>query len=119
MHDNVPNSYILGVTQIIGGFIAYGISFYDGHVIAPYKIIYLLLGGLAIVVGLCVLIWLPDSPVHARILTKEERVAALERVRDDQGGTSNRRWKREQIIEAFCDVRSWLIVLSTLLSELP
>lgn len=74
------------------------------------------MGALAIIVGLCVLLWLPDSPVHARILTKEERIAALERVRNDQGGTANRNWKKDQIIEAVTDIRSWLIVLSTLLS---
>ena len=96
---------------------AYGISFDDGKHIAPYKIIYLLLGGLAILVGICVLIWLPDSPVHARMLTKEERVAALERVRDDQGGTENKHWKKDQIVEAVTDIRTWLIVLSTLLSK--
>ena len=110
------NPSYLGLTQVFGGFVAYGISFYDGHALAPYKIIYLLLGGLAIVVGLCVIIWLPDSPVHARILTKEERIAALERVRNDQGGTANRKWKKDQIVEAVCDVRSWLIVLTTLMS---
>lgn len=43
------------------------------------------------------LIWLPDSPVHARFLTKEERIAALERVRNDQGGTENKRLKKEQV----------------------
>lgn len=43
------------------------------------------------------LIWLPDSPVHARFLTKEERIAALERVRNDQGGTANRHFKKEQV----------------------
>jgi hypothetical protein len=48
-----------------------GISFYDGHALAPWKIIYLLLGGLAIVVGVCVLIWMPDSPVHAIRLNQE------------------------------------------------
>lgn len=47
--------------------------------------------------GVCVLIWLPDSPVHARFLTKEERIAALERVRNDQGGTENKRLKKEQV----------------------
>lgn len=98
-----------GVTQ--------GISFYDGHRIAPYKIIYVLLGGLAIVVGICVLIWMPDSPVYAHRLTEEERIAVLERVRDDQGGTENKRFKRDQVLEALTDVRTWLIVLSTLLSE--
>lgn len=78
---------------------------------------YILLGGLAIVVGICFLIWMPDSPVHATFLTKEERIAALERVRDDQGGTENKTLKKYQIVEAFTDSRAWLIVLTTILSR--
>ncbi|TFK73157.1 MFS general substrate transporter [Pluteus cervinus] len=108
-----------GLTMIFGGFVAYGITFTDGRVLAPFKVIYILLGGLAILVGICVLIWLPDSPVHARFLTQEERIAALERVRDDQGGTENKTFKRHQMIEAFTDVRTWLVVLSTLLTTIP
>ncbi|KAJ7507722.1 MFS general substrate transporter [Mycena galericulata] len=108
-----------GLTQVFGGFVAYGISFYSGTRLAPYKIIYILLGGLAIVVGIAVLIWLPDSPVHAQFLDKEERIAALERVRDDQGGTENHKLKKDQIFEAVFDVRTWLIVLTTLLTSIP
>ncbi|KAI9063352.1 MFS general substrate transporter [Trametes sanguinea] len=108
-----------GLTQVFGGFVAYGISFYDGHAIAPYKIVYLLLGGLAILVGLSVLMWLPDSPVHARVLTTEERIAVLERVRDDQGGTENKHLKKDQIIEALSDVRTWLIVITTMMTSIP
>lgn len=52
------------------------------------------------------------------MLTKEERIAALERVRDDQGGTENKKWKKDQIIEALTDVRTWLVVLTTLTSVL-
>lgn len=94
-----------------------GISFHHGG-IAPWKIIYILLGALAIIVGICVLIWLPDSPVHANFLTQEERVAALERVRNDQGGTVNKVLKKEQIYEAFSDIRSWLVFLMAILSKL-
>ncbi|KAI0771463.1 MFS general substrate transporter [Trametes elegans] len=108
-----------GLTQIFGGFVAYGISFYDGHDIATYKIVYLLLGGLAILVGFCVVMWLPDSPVHAHVLTKEERIAALERVRDDQGGMGNKHWKKDQILEALRDIRTWLIVLTTMMTSIP
>jgi len=68
-------------------------------------------------VGIVVLIWLPDSPVNARMLTKEERIAALERVRNDQGGTENKKFKKDQVIEAFTDIRTWLVVLSTILSK--
>jgi MFS transporter, ACS family, allantoate permease len=94
-----------------------GISFDTQTNFPPYKILFILLGGLAIVVGICVLIWLPDSPVHARLLTREERIAAIERVRDDQGGTENKTIKKAQIIEALTDIRTWLIVISTLVSE--
>jgi len=108
-----------GLTQVFGGFVAYGISFYSGSRLVPYKIIYILLGGLAILVGLAVLIWMPDSPVNARFLTKEERIAALERVRDDQGGTENHHIKKEQIYEALLDIRTWLIVLAVLFTSIP
>ncbi|KAI0637783.1 MFS general substrate transporter [Trametes polyzona] len=105
--------------MIFGGFVAYGISFYDGHAIAPYKIIYILLGGLAVLVGISVVLWLPDSPVRARLLTTEERIAALERVRDDQGGMENKQLKKDQVIEALTDVRTWLIAATTLMTSIP
>ncbi|KAF8211188.1 MFS general substrate transporter [Mycena galopus ATCC 62051] len=108
-----------GLSQIFGGFVAYGISFNSSTHFAPYKILFLLLGALAIVIGICVLVWMPDSPVHAMFLTQEERIAVLERVRDDQGGTENHRIKKDQIFEALKDVRSWLIVLITFLASIP
>ena len=107
------------MTIVFGGFVAYGISFYDGHAIASYKIVYLLLGSLAILVGVAVLLWMPDSPVHAARLSLEERIAVLERVRDDQCGTENRTFKRAQAIEAVWDVRTWLIALSTMMTSIP
>ena len=70
---------------------------------------------MAILVGLSVLLWMPDSPVHARFLSREEQVMAVERVRDDQGGTENKRIKVQQVAEALTDVRTWLIVLMTIM----
>ncbi|PSS29767.1 hypothetical protein PHLCEN_2v2915 [Hermanssonia centrifuga] len=97
------------------GFVAYGISFDMRTGFAPYKVLYLLCGAMAITVGIAVLIWMPDSPLHARFLSQEERIVAVERVRDDQGGTENKRLKKEQLKETLLDVRTWLIVLSTLI----
>lgn len=94
-----------------------GISFDTAAKIAPYKIMYLLTGGLAIMVGIAVTIWMPDSPLHAVFLSQKERVIAVERIRDDQGGTENKIIKRHQVIEAFLDIRSWMIVLLTVMSE--
>ncbi|KXN86781.1 Thiamine pathway transporter THI73 [Leucoagaricus sp. SymC.cos] len=97
-----------------------GVSFYDSHKIASWKIVYILLGGgLAIVTGSCVLIWLPDSPVRVTFLFPGERIAALERVCDDQRGTENKVLKREQVKDALLDIHTWLIVLTTLLASIP
>ncbi|KAJ3559826.1 hypothetical protein NM688_g100 [Phlebia brevispora] len=108
-----------GVASIFGGFVAYGISFDSSPRLAPYKIMYLLCGALAIVVGVAVLLWMPDSPLHARFLSRQERIAAVERIRSDQGGTENKKIKKVQIIEALLDIRTWLIVLSTLVTSIP
>ena len=94
-----------------------GISFDTSTSFRPYKILVIVLGALAVAVGIAVLVWMPDSPVHAKFLTEEEKIAAIERVRDDQGGTENKKLKRAQVIEALTDVRTWLIVISTLVSK--
>ena len=85
--------------------------------ILPYKIMYLLTGGLAFVVGIIVIIWMPDSPLHAVFLNQQERIIAVERIRDDQGGTESKVIKKHQVVEAFLDIRSWMIVLSTIMSK--
>ncbi|KII94789.1 hypothetical protein PLICRDRAFT_192065 [Plicaturopsis crispa FD-325 SS-3] len=107
------------ISGIFGGFVAYGVSFETNSKFSSYKIFYLVLGVLAVVVGIAVLVYMPDSPVNARMLTEEERVAAVERIREDQGGTENKTIKKEQVIETLADVRSWLIVLTTLLTSIP
>ncbi|GJE97737.1 MFS general substrate transporter [Phanerochaete sordida] len=108
-----------GVSGIFGGFVAYGISFDTSATIAPYKIMYLLTGGLAILVGIAVLIWMPDSPLHAVFLSKKERIIAVERIRDGQVGTENKTIKKYQIVEAFMDVRSWIIFILTIMTSIP
>ncbi|KAI0721897.1 MFS general substrate transporter [Cerioporus squamosus] len=108
-----------GVAGIFGGFLAYGISFIPDRGFAPFKIMYLMLGALAIAVGTAVLLFMPDSPANAQFLSKDERIAAIERIRDQQSGTENKRLKKEQVLEALLDIKTWLIVLATLLTNIP
>ena len=97
-------------TSIVGGAVAYGVTFYEGS-IAPWKLLYLILGALAVANGIIVVIYLPDSPMTARFLSKEEKIAALERVRLDQAGTHNKQIKKSQIVETFKDIRTWIMFL--------
>lgn len=85
-------------SSVIGGGVAYGVTFYKGA-IAPWKLLYLVLGALAITNGLLVFFFLPDGPTTAKFLSAEEKIAALERVRLDQAGTHNKTIKKYQIVE--------------------
>ena len=45
----------------------------------------------------------PDSPATARFLTPEERIIAVERIKVNQAGVENKRFKREQYAFAFVE----------------
>ena len=63
----------------------------DGSInIASYKIIYLLLGGLAILVGIAVTLILPNDVATARFLREEERAIAIQRMRGVEHGTGRK-----------------------------
>ncbi|GAA5931790.1 hypothetical protein JCM3775_000043 [Rhodotorula graminis] len=108
-----------GFTNCIGALIAYGATFYEGHAIAHWRILYIILGGLAFVVGVSVLVWLPDSLATATFLSEREKVVAFERVRDNQTGTRCKVTKRYQVVEALTDPKTWLLLLLTALSSIP
>ena len=71
------------LTQIFGGCVAYGVSHANSR-FATWRIFYIAIGALTVVVGLLVAVFLPDSPVKARRFTDAEKVAALLRVKDNQ-----------------------------------
>ncbi|MDI1490023.1 MAG: hypothetical protein OHK93_001222 [Ramalina farinacea] len=106
------------LTQVFGGFVAYGVTFTNGR-FASWRIFYIAIGALTMVVGALVAIYLPDSPVKARRFTDAEKVATLLRVKENQSGTQNAHVKKEQVLESFKDIRIWLVMLATMLSSIP
>ena len=68
---------------------AYGVSHVNGR-FATWRIFYIAIGVLTMLVGLFVAIFLPDSPVKARRFTDAEKVAALLRVKGNQRYVSSR-----------------------------
>ncbi|TVY22195.1 putative transporter [Lachnellula hyalina] len=72
-----------GLFTIIGGALNYGFGQINGGDLKRWQYIYLLAGALTFLFGLCCFA-VPDSPVSAWFLTKEERVVATERLRFGQ-----------------------------------
>ncbi|KAI6780714.1 uncharacterized protein J7T54_001218 [Emericellopsis cladophorae] len=97
-----------GLWTIIGGGLNYGFATIQGGSLTRWQYIYILAGSLTFLFGLfcfCV----PNSPVDAWFLTKEERFAAVERLRHGQTGVRCATFKWAQLREALLDVKVWLI----------
>jgi ACS family allantoate permease-like MFS transporter len=106
------------LTQIFGGCVAYGVSFSTTS-FATWRIFYLAIGAITIVIGGFVAVFLPDSPVRAKRFTDAEKVAAILRVKDNLSGTQNARIKKAQVLESLTDIRIWLVCLITMLTSIP
>ncbi|KAG6866173.1 hypothetical protein C0991_007723 [Blastosporella zonata] len=61
----------------------------------------------------------PDSPTNAWFLSKEERVIAVRRIKVNQTGVENKHFKKEQMVEALLDPKTWLFALFSALDNVP
>lgn len=99
-----------GLFTIIGGALNYGFAQVEGGGLRGWQYIYLLAGSLTFLFGLfCFAV--PNSPVSAWFLTKEEKFAAVERLRHGQTGVRCTKFKVSQLREAVLDVKVWLVAL--------
>ncbi|KAK5327648.1 hypothetical protein LTR20_002851 [Exophiala xenobiotica] len=101
-----------GLGGLIGSLLIYGIGHIQGK-LSPWKYQYLILGAFTILWGVLIFIVLPDNPVKARFLTQEERVIAVERMRQEQTGIENKTFKFYQVKEALVDPKTWIMFATT------
>lgn len=69
--------------------------------------------------GVVMFLVLPDSPVTARFLSKDERKLAVERLRADQTGIENKTLKPYQILEAFKDYKTYFFFALATVANIP
>lgn len=74
-------------------------------------------GALCSAWGIVMFIFLPDSPVTARGLSKRERRMAVERLRENQTGVENKHLKPYQILEAFMDYKLYMFFVLGMVCE--
>ncbi|KAH7159655.1 major facilitator superfamily domain-containing protein [Dactylonectria estremocensis] len=99
-----------GLFTIIGGGLNYGFAQITSGSLRRWQYIYLLAGSLTFLFGIFCFV-MPSSPVTAWFLTKEERFAAVERLRHGQTGVRCTKFKASQVREAVLDVKIWLVAL--------
>jgi len=79
----------------------------------------LIFGVLTIAVGIVIVIYLPDNPMHAKFLSHDERIIAVERLRVNQTGIENKKFKLNQALASLADPQIWLLFLITSISNIP
>ncbi|KAM0265607.1 hypothetical protein ACHAQJ_000039 [Trichoderma viride] len=96
-----------GLTWVFGSLITYGLASIDSP-FKPYQIIFLFFGIITVVVSGAMFFWMPDSPTEAKFLTNEDKIIAIERLRNNQMGVMSREWRYPHFFEALRDPKTWL-----------
>ncbi|KAH9993093.1 MFS general substrate transporter [Russula vinacea] len=100
-----------GIGQVIAGFIGFGTLHIHTTRLEPWQWLMIITGILTLITALLFSFLFPDSPTNAWFLTEDERAKAVRRIKENQTGVENKQFKREQMIEAFTDPRTWLFAL--------
>ena len=110
----------LGVAQIIGGLVSYGFQHvHHGASVSGWRIMFIVIGCLTIVVGVLTLLFIPDTPMKAKWLSEQEKVALLQHVSVNQTGVWSTKFNFKHLLEAVLDIQLWLLVLITILVSSP
>lgn len=105
----------LGVGQIVGGALSYAFQHVHNAEFQSWKILFVVLGCVTVLLGFGTTFVLPDSPMSARFLSDAEKAALLRHVASNQTGVMNTRFQPSQLLAAMGDVQLWLLALMTIL----
>ncbi|KAI0015885.1 major facilitator superfamily transporter [Xylariomycetidae sp. FL0641] len=104
-----------GVGSMVSGVLFFAVG--QIQTFPVWKIIFLLCGGITIVWGVILLVFLPDSIIDAKRFTLQEKAALIGRGKLGRTGILHRQIRVYQIKEALLDPQVWLLTFFTLLNE--
>ncbi|KAF7185291.1 putative transporter [Pseudocercospora fuligena] len=99
---------MLGIVNIFGSLLSYGLAHIQSQTLRPFQTIFLFCGLLTVAFSFVVFIWLPDSPMQARFLKGDDKLLAVERLRMNQMGISSGVWRWDHVTEVFLDLKTWI-----------
>lgn len=103
----------------MNGILATACVEYKGTALAPWRLLFLLVGLITLAWSF-VLFWLlPASPTSAWWLTLRQRVIATRRMAGNHTGMENKTFKLHQVSEALMDPKTWLYFLINLVLNIP
>ncbi|KND86994.1 putative transporter [Tolypocladium ophioglossoides CBS 100239] len=106
-----------GLSVCFTGPIGWGIGFLAGE--HQWRSMFWITGAMTIVWACVIGIFLPDNTVKAKFVTERQKAIVIDRLRGDQTGVENKNFKKEQLIEAFLDPKTWLMFLLHIVISIP
>ncbi|RDB23634.1 hypothetical protein Hypma_009339 [Hypsizygus marmoreus] len=94
------------LSSLIGGFIAFAISFADGH-LAGWRWLFIIEGIPAILMGFATFYILPDYPQTAKFLTQYEKAAILNRLSHNAPSQESKTWDLSQLVRLVRNPTFW------------
>jgi MFS family permease len=106
-----------GIGQILGGLMSYGFLGVplDGRYWAGWRMMFIVLGALTLMVGIVTFMRLPDHPMNAKFLSVEEKVAILKHVSVNMTGISQPKYRKKELWEAAKDPQILMLVFPAIL----
>ncbi|KAL7423621.1 hypothetical protein Q5752_001202 [Cryptotrichosporon argae] len=100
-----------GIFSMISGAINYGLV-KSGGAAHGWKNIYYFCGAVTIFWGLVVLALLPASPLEpGPLFNQDEKELLVRRFEENPYGRDRQTWKKDQVVEALVDVKTWIYLL--------
>lgn len=99
-----------GVAQILGSLLMYGIG-QANMAIAPWRVLFLVCGGLTIGAGILFIVLMPRSPSTAWFLNEKEKAIIIQRLASDRGTGERTEFNKGQLREALTAPMTWLFML--------
>jgi MFS family permease len=109
----------LGAGQIIGGLISYAAQQSHNKNFQGWRVMFLCIGLINLIVGLIIFFWLPATPDEAGFLSLDEKEAIAQRLAEDHAGVGRKVLRVRSVLETFLDLQTWLLCLLTILNVIP
>lgn len=108
-----------GAQQIVGGLLAYCFSLIDSGPLLSWQALFITYGCISVLFGAFVMWWLPDSPMRAKCFSENDKVLMVERVRSNQTGLQNKKFRAYQVWDALTDLQTLCYCLIQICTTLP
>lgn len=106
------------ISTAFTGIVSYGIGLTNTGV-ARWRLLFLVVGGFTVIWACLLWFFLPDSPVKCWQLSDREKWVAIQRVKGNNTGVEDVKFKWYQVKELLTDPKTWLLVLFAAAQNVP